>query len=320
MGDRRVPTLIRVPRSESVLRDLGAYPATISLGQETTSTQRKLAKHGLHGFEPGTQSTLLTLVQLAGPRPVHFFDVGAHIGSHALVIASVYPASAVKVTAFEPTPKTAAVCRALAGANDLEIRVERAAISDTDGTASLFISPWETSNSLQKGFRPARGTVDVPSIKLDTYCAQRGVLPSVIKIDVESYESHVVRGATQVLAQGRPAVVCEILRDTDPATIEQTVTPFVSNGYHLYRWSPIEGWSECEARQVVEQIEHVGNDWLFMPEAVDDRFRTALGAWREAVAGCKPKWNEHVAPGDAHRPRYHDIRPRQRLGLGARRS
>lgn len=278
-------TLIKVPRNDKVLREFGSYPAHMSLGAGTTSSQRKYYD-GLHGFEPGTQGTLLTLTQLASSRPVHFFDVGAHIGMHALIIASVFPADTVHVTAFEPTPQTAAVCRALAAANNLPIRVERCAISDEDGVASLYISPWETSNSLVAGFRPAKGTVQVPSLTLDSYCSQRGVLPSVIKIDVESYESHVIRGAMGVLRQARPPVVCEILRDTDPAAIAQTVGDLDSLGYRTYRWDKGPGWIECTPQDVVQQIEHDGNDWLFTPEPIDDRFRQALSDWREAIAEC----------------------------------
>lgn len=310
-----MPTLLKVPYNESVLEELGAYSAAISLGLETTSSQRKLAAHGLHRFEPGTQSTLLTLVQLAGPEPVHFFDVGAHIGTHALVIAAVYPASRVQVTAFEPTPKTAAVCRALAGVNELQIRIERCAISDMDGTASLFISPWETSNSLMEGFRPAKSTVDVPSIKLDTYCAGRGVLPSVIKIDVESYESHVVQGARQVLERARPSVVCEILRDTDPALISQTVGPFAALGYHMFRWAPTDAWRECSPREVVEQVSHVGNDWLFTPAPIDDRFRSALGAWHAAIADCVAIPTASSELDASTRPTYYARRRPGRLRL-----
>lgn len=99
-----MPTLIRLPRNEDVLEEFGPYPTTMSLGQGTTSTQRKLS-NGLYGFEPGTQTTLLTLVQLATPRPVHFFDIGAHIGTHSLIVSSIYPDTSVHVTAFEPTPR-----------------------------------------------------------------------------------------------------------------------------------------------------------------------------------------------------------------------
>jgi FkbM family methyltransferase len=298
-------TMVKVPRNESVLEDFGPYATMMSLGQGTTSTQRKLAD-GLHGFEPGTQSTLLTLVQLAS-RPVHFFDVGAHIGMHSLIISSVYPASAVHVTAFEPTPKTAAVCRALAGANDFEIRIERCAVSSEDGTAPLYISPWETSNSLVAGFRPAQDVMQVPAITLDTYCARRGVFPSVIKVDVESYESQVVTGAMQVLEQARPSLVIEILRDTDPAAIEQTVGPMASLGYHTYRWTRADAWSECTPRDVVDQIAHDGNDWLFMPDAMDDGFRAALAAWRAAVAECRANHTVRVADDALPRPEYYRL-------------
>jgi FkbM family methyltransferase len=301
-----VPVLVKVPRNESVLRDFGPYPTTISLGEGTTSTQRKLSD-GLHGFEPGTQATLLTLVQLATPRPVEFFDVGAHIGTHSLITSSVYPARSVHVTAFEPTPQTAAVCRALAGANTLDIRVERCAVSDEDGIASLFISPWETSNSLMEGFRPAVDTLPVPSVRLDTYCARRGVLPSVIKIDVESYESYVVRGALHVLEEARPAVVCEILRDTDPAAIGQTVGAFAGLGYHLHRWTRADGWRECSADDIAEQVSHDGNDWLFTPERIGDRFRATLAGWRQSIAECRPDHTVHLTPGTTPRPAYYGL-------------
>jgi FkbM family methyltransferase len=310
-----MPTMVKLPRNPSVLRDFGPYPATLSLGQGTTSTQRKFCD-GLHGFEPGTQATLLALVQRRTPRPVEFFDIGAHVGMHSLIISSVYPARSVRVTAFEPTPKTAAVCRALAGANDLEIRIERCAISDEDGTVSLFISPWETSNSLMQGFRPATDVVQVPSVKLDTYCAGRGVLPSVIKIDVESYESHVVNGAMRVLRQGRPSVLCEILRGTDPAAIGQTVGAFGSLGYHMYRWTRADSWRDCSPRDIVEQVPHDGNDWLFTPDAVDDRFRAVLATWRDAIAQCRADRTVRLPHDSRRRPAYYARRPLERLRPG----
>lgn len=307
-----MPTMVKVPRNDYALRDFGPYPTMMSMGEGTTSTQRKFSD-GLHGFEPGTQTTLLTLVQLAKPRPVQFFDIGAHIGMHSLIISAVYPGSSVHVTAFEPTPRTAAVCRALAGINDFPIRIERCAISDEDGIASLYISPWETSNSLVEGFRPAQDTVQVPSLKLDTYCERRGVLPSVIKIDVESFESHVIRGASQTLERGRPSVVCEILHDTDPAGIEQTVAPFAALGYSLHRWTRSDAWIECSAQDVVSQVGHDGNDWLFTPEPLDDRFRSALAAWRASVSECTSAHTVHLGPDATPRPEYYASGSAERL-------
>jgi FkbM family methyltransferase len=311
---------VKLPRNQSVLKDFGPYATSLSLGAGTTSTQRKLSKDGLHGFEPGTQATLLTLVQLAASRPIQFFDIGAHIGTHSLIISSVFPARCVQVTAFEPTPETAAVCRALAGANNLGIRVERCAVSDEDGTASLFISPWETSNSLMAGFRPAIGTIPVPALRLDTYCARRGILPSVIKIDVESYESCVVKGALGVLGQARPSVVCEILRDTDPAAIEQTVGAFASLDYHMHRWTRADGWRECRPQDIVEQISHEGNDWLFTPDPLDDRFHATLAAWRGSIAECRREHTVRLSPQSKRRPAYYELSWLERARSGRGRS
>ncbi|MGH3025674.1 MAG: FkbM family methyltransferase, partial [Gaiellaceae bacterium] len=261
-----MPTFTTVPRNESVLERFGRYPSAINFGVGTTEVQRNARKHGLYGFEPGTQATLLTLVQVAAERatsrPVEFFDIGAHGGMHSLLISTVYPADAVHVTAFEPTPRTAAACRTLAAANCRQIRIERCAISDEDSTAELYISPWESSNSLQEGFRPAKESVTVRTMRLDTYCAERSIRPTVIKIDVETYEAHVIAGASDCLRQARPSIVCEILAGTGKEATEQMLTALDSAGYRMHRWTREDGWLECTAQEILDQVPHHGNDWL----------------------------------------------------------
>jgi FkbM family methyltransferase len=280
--------LVKIARNESVLRDFGAYPSAITLGGGHTENQRNFRTGGLYGFEAGTQATLLTLVQLAAAhRPIEFFDVGAHIGMHSLIVSTVYPTDRVHVTAFEPTPRTAAICRTLAGANQRQIRIERCAISDQDGTAELYISPWETSNSLMAGFRPALESISIPTVSLDSYCAKHSVLPSVIKIDVETYEPHVLLGGLATFERARPSIVCEILDGADPEAIERALTALASLGYHQHRWNRAEGWSECSIQDIIDQVPHDGNDWLLTPDPIDDRFRAALTEWRSAIAECK---------------------------------
>jgi FkbM family methyltransferase len=281
-----VPSFVKVPRNESVIREFGPYPALLSMGERTTKLQDLACRNGLSRFEVGTQATLLALVQLADARPVHFFDVGAHIGIYSLLIATVYPADAVHVTAFEPTPRTSRIARSLAAANQLPIRIERAAVSDEDGSADLYISPWDTSNSLLAGFRPAQKTVTVPLVSLDSYCRQRGVQPSVMKIDVETLESKVLRGALQTIEQARTSVVCEMLRHADPAATAGVLGELVARGYHLHRWLRETGWQECTADDIVNQVPHDGKDWLFTPAALDDRFHESVKRWLAAMAEC----------------------------------
>jgi FkbM family methyltransferase len=295
--------LTKVPRNETVIREFGPYPSLMMWGTGMTEAQRHARDTGLANVEPITRATLLTLVQLAPSRPVEFFDIGAHVGLHSLVVSTVYPADVVHVTAFEPTPRTAAMCRTLAGANQRQIRIERCAISDTDGTAELYISPWESSNSLQVGFRPAKETVPVRTVTLDSYCRERGLWPDVVKIDVETYESHVLAGAKETLTRARPPIVCEILEVTERSATERTLGYLDDAGYHPHRWTREDGWLPCTADDVIDQAPHLGNDWLFTPEPTDGRFPVALAEWRAAIAECGAKTTVRVpAPGPFSRP------------------
>jgi len=47
---------------------------------------------------------------------------------------------------------------------------------------------------------------DLPMIKLDTYCDRLGVVPSVIKIDVEGAEGEVLRGSQNLLERFHPLI------------------------------------------------------------------------------------------------------------------
>jgi hypothetical protein len=164
-----------------------------------------------------------------------------------------------------------------------------------------------------EGFRPVKGVVEVPSRTLDTYCDERGVDPSVIKIDVESYESHVVRGAKRVLERARPAVVCEILSGTDRDAVEQTVDAFASLDFHIHRWTRSDAWRECSPRDVVANIAHDGNDWLFTPAEIGSRFRAALHEWREAIAECRAERTVRLPSNPRMRSKYYSLRPLERL-------
>ena len=109
------------------------------------------------------------------PAGIEFFDIGAHIGLYAALAAVVFPPDLVHVTAFEPTPTTADVALALVHRNQLDVTVERLALSDEQGEAVLYVSDKaETSNSLAVGFRSAAMTVTVPTTTLDAYCVSRG--------------------------------------------------------------------------------------------------------------------------------------------------
>jgi FkbM family methyltransferase len=145
------------------------------------------------------------------------FDVGAHYGGLSLrVCRHVGPAG--RVVAFEPSPVLLEMLRYHQRRNRLlQMTVVGTAVMETDGeleTLHLLNGGLSTRNSLTIG-RPqlpflesAEKTVAlVSTVRLDTYCEKNGVVPDVIKIDVEGAEGMVLRGAATILQRCRPVLV-----------------------------------------------------------------------------------------------------------------
>jgi FkbM family methyltransferase len=137
-----------------------------------------------------------------GYVPEQIVDVGANIGTSTWELLSVYPgASAVCV---EPHPDNYSLLRQNVIANGLEDRVRtvNAAVGDSDGTVDLTVNPHNPGDHQIAG-TVGDSTIAVPMRRLaDLVSVDR---PTVLMIDVQGYEGHVLRGAGDVL--GCPALV-----------------------------------------------------------------------------------------------------------------
>jgi FkbM family methyltransferase len=155
------------------------------------------------------------------------FDVGAYTGFYAMVAASCNLNA--QVFAFEPYPTARAwlekniALNALAG----QIHIVPYAVSDQAGEADFYVPTtetglMETSSSLASEFHAEHLQVlKVPVLTLDGFKAQRGCGPiDLMKIDVETLEHRVLRGARGILLEDRPIIFLEILRGTDCAPLE----------------------------------------------------------------------------------------------------
>jgi FkbM family methyltransferase len=288
---RRVPKRLRT----GVLRLLGrrpsapervvdlAMPASAGAPQRSlrirtpvrTYVSLLLAESGLAGYEPDTLACFLAAIEERGSAPV--FDVGANIGVFSWLAAALTPAT---VVAFEPTPDLAALMRSICAENDLAVRVEEVALGAAPGRAELHLSDkTDSSNSLRKGFRPSRRSVSVPVETIDSYVARTGLTPAVLKVDTESTEPDVLRGAAGVLAANRPWIICEVLAGRTEADLTPILQPL---GYSWYR---IDGPGPLEQRSVIEgDPTYAHMNWLFAPESPSPAFWQAFGAWRSALA------------------------------------
>ena len=238
---------------------LGDYLALAALDfacVARTSVGKKVFRRGLGGYEPETLAAICALVEAEAPTT--FLDIGANIGVFAVCARTLFPG--VRTIGFEPLPEMAALARQLAAANRVVYDLREQALGAAAGTATLYVSAKsDSSNSLAKGFRPAKGELQVSVCTVDEVLgAEPGRV--LIKIDTESTEPDVLRGAERTLTTVRPCIICEVLAGRTEAALMELLRPHEYTFYHLttdMRWTPrdqIEGDRTYQFR-----------DWLFLP-------------------------------------------------------
>lgn len=135
-------------------------------------------------------------------------DVGANRGVYAYKLWRL----GVIVEAFEPNPVCLSLLAAWAqGKSTVHLHPE--ALSNQDGSANLYIPIDEmgvehdaSATIEQVGFTKSRSQ-SVMLRTLDSFGLQ-GI--SLIKIDVEGHEQHVLEGARATISHSRPALIIEI--------------------------------------------------------------------------------------------------------------
>lgn len=161
-------------------------------------------------------------------------DVGANAGYFAVVTADAGGPDS-KVVAFEPNPQIRELLERTVTLNSqAAITIVAAACGDTSGSVDLHLSP-DPRNS---GLSTVLDTLDeavritVPLLRLDEYCAERGIEADLIKIDVEGAEEMVLRGAEGLLRGDHPPkhVICEVW----PRSREALIDYMGALGYAAY--------------------------------------------------------------------------------------
>lgn len=118
-------------------------------------------------------------------------DIGANVGVYGLLSAK---STGCRVIACEPAPDTFRTLSDNVRLNQLDDHIElhNAAVGDAEGTLTLSVGQHGLNHVVQGG-----GTT-VPQRRLDDIAGGRA--PRALKLDVEGYEMHVLRGAPRILA------------------------------------------------------------------------------------------------------------------------
>ena len=133
-------------------------------------------------------------------------DVGAHDGGVLREIVRCAPLG--RHIAYEPLPELAAAL-----ARDYpQVDVRNAALSDHDGAASFLHDHTEPMRSTLHAHaftdRDNTTSITVRVERLDG-ALPAGLVPTLVKIDVEGAEAEVFRGAVETLRRHRPLIVFE---------------------------------------------------------------------------------------------------------------
>jgi FkbM family methyltransferase len=137
-------------------------------------------------------------------------DIGANVGCTAILFGDL----AATVCAFEPSPSTFSFLQqnvAISGKEN--VRLHNYGLGSESETATLTFSKNNRSGGFVSKTQASAGHVieNIAIRRLDEVVGELGLARiDFIKIDVEGFEGHVLRGANEALAKHRPTVVSEL--------------------------------------------------------------------------------------------------------------
>jgi FkbM family methyltransferase len=127
-------------------------------------------------------------------------DVGANIGAYTLLFAQ-WVGSDGHVYAFEPARASRSGLERHLTLNEVtpRVTVRAEAIAAAPGSQPFIESGTDGGNRLA-GERTA-GSIEVATTSIDAFCESAGLMPDVIKIDIEGAELDALRGARRTIAR-----------------------------------------------------------------------------------------------------------------------
>jgi FkbM family methyltransferase len=192
------------------------------------------------------------LVRQALPGAEVVFDIGAHVGSWTRMALDVNPHA--QYHCFEPSSSTFRMLQA-AGL-PANVRLNHCALGAGQGSADLYVHEWDQNTSLHRFAGDyLRGQVGREAVRVDTvdaYCERNAIARvDFMKVDVEGYETAVLRGAADLLQSQRVRCVqfehawCAAYSRTFLRDYFDLLPPL---GYFLYKLFPegplkLEGYS-----------------------------------------------------------------------------
>lgn len=182
------------------------------------------------GVDGGWEKVSMQIWIAMSIRSKFIIDIGANTGLFALVSKTVNPGS--KVFAFEPVKRVFEKLQRNVEVNQFDVISVCKGISDFKGYATIYDLPTDHvySVTINENTNPPDLTViptQVEVTTLDDYCEQVKLKQiDLLKIDVETHEPAVLRGALKILRKNRPAMIIEILNGDVASQVNEILKEF----------------------------------------------------------------------------------------------
>ncbi len=192
--------------------DFTAPPSAALIGGKAFTAPLAIAREGAkRPIEP----LLLDYIAESVRPGASIVDVGANVGWVATAFALAAGPSGT-ITAFEPTPDTAALLASNLTRHGVadQVSVHQVAVASEPGRATLHCYALSVVNSLAATeWAGSTGTIEVDVVRLDDVISEP---VDILKIDVEGFESEVLQGAQQLIADN-PGI--DIVLELNPAAL-----------------------------------------------------------------------------------------------------
>ncbi|GIV18162.1 MAG: hypothetical protein KatS3mg022_3597 [Armatimonadota bacterium] len=191
------------------------------------------------GRPPTEEERFLLSLDLLGKT---VYDVGANVGIMTLFFARSVGDSG-RVVAFEPHPYSYRRLNRNLRVNRLSnVTSFQCAIGDTAAVLDLFQPSWHLSAATfdrEKAVQLKEGALIIHQVEvdsLDSLIARYHLpLPDMVKVDVEGFEVHVLRGARETIQRCYPDWFIEIHRNVHgESTTSQVVEMLTTYSYQFY--------------------------------------------------------------------------------------
>lgn len=190
-------------------------------------------------WEPETINLWINLSQ----KSKVIFDIGANTGIYSLIAGTLNPNT--KIIAFEPSNLVIPKFKRNMIDNKLDIQLIEKGVSNECGNKVFYDvkgdhqSSASLSDQKLKYFEAFKGEINeyrIDTIRLDSFIKNTGIIPDLIKIDVELHEPEVIEGMGELLFEHKPTLIIEVLTE---AIAEKLNKLFKNSSYRFYELDKI---------------------------------------------------------------------------------